>query len=177
MKLSLSIAITIFALTIFGARIYKKIIFKQNVTGYLKRAADANTVELAKGELKLAIDYLEQNELTEGYTSIIYRTPDEDIGFWYRNLKASYNELDILKTTSALEKTNVLIKLRETLVDGGERMRVTVPDGIHVFPNNSGWCLALIFALIIGSYGFIWMAITFDKHAKEKAKQTAGNET
>lgn len=176
MRLLICTAMMVFAISIFGARIYKKIIFKQNVTGYLKRAADANTVELAKEELKRVIDYLELNGLTEGYTSIIYKTPDEDIGFWYRNIKASYNELEMLQTTSALEKTNVLIKLRETLVDGGERMKVTVPEGIHVYPYNTIWCLVLLFALVVGSYGFIWMAIIFDKKAKELASQNAGSE-
>lgn len=43
---------------------------KQNVSGFLKRAADANTIELANQELTKALDYLEANNLTSGYTSI-----------------------------------------------------------------------------------------------------------
>ena len=83
----------------------------------LKRAGDANTVELAKEELAYVISYLDKNNIKEGYTSVLWKTPDEDISFWYRNIIASKAELDSLTNNSALEKTNVLMKLRETLID------------------------------------------------------------
>jgi hypothetical protein len=129
------------ASVIFGFRISKNIEFKQNVSGYLKRAADANTIALANQELTKVIDYLEANNITEGYTSIFYETPNEDISFWYQNLKASQLELTNLQSESALEKTNVLMKLRETLVDNGEKTRVTIPPGLAVYPNNTMWAL------------------------------------
>lgn len=112
--------------------------FDQNCTGYLKRAADANTVEIAKSELTKTIDYLETNNITKGYTSVFYETPDEDISFWYNNLKASQLELSkVNDSTSALEKTNLLMKLRETLLDSGEKGdHLTIPDGLWRYPNN-----------------------------------------
>ena len=39
-----------------------------SMTGYLKRAADANTIILANEEFSKAISYLESNNLTSGYT-------------------------------------------------------------------------------------------------------------
>ena len=135
----IGIILILLASVIFGFRISKNIVLKQNVSGYLKRAADANTIDLANQELLKVIDYLEANNITEGYTSIFYETPNEDIGFWYQNLKASQNELANLNSESALEKTNVLIKLRETLVDNGEKTRVTIPPGLAVYPNNTMW--------------------------------------
>ncbi len=42
--------------------------------------------------------------MTSGYTSILWQTPDEDIGFWYTNLKASQQELQNLQSNNALEK-------------------------------------------------------------------------
>lgn len=129
------------SMAVLGTFIVKKITLKQEVTGFLKRAGDANTVELANGELKKALTYLEQNNLTEGYTSILYRTPDEDVGFWYQNLKASQQELDKLGNSSSLEKTNVLLKLRETVLDSGKKSSVTVPDGLSVFPHNKRWVI------------------------------------
>lgn len=147
MKKTLSFLLIICSVAIFGARISKKIAFKQNVKGYLKRAADANTVELANEELTKVIDYLEANDITSGYTSVLWQTPDEDIDFWYRNLKASQKELQHLGTTSTLEKTNVLIKLRETLLDVGEKTKVTVPEGLSVYPNNKLWAGLTTFAL------------------------------
>lgn len=129
-----------------GVRIYKSITFGIEVTGHLKRAADANTVELARKELEVAVAYLERNNLTSGYTSILYQSPDEDISFWYTNLNVSLKELRRVKPDATqLEVSNVLMKLRETLLDAGEKsVLVTVPDGISVFPHNTiyaiwGW--------------------------------------
>jgi hypothetical protein len=139
MKKLLSILLIASAVGIFAVAIVKKVHLNQNVTGYLKHAADANTIPLANQELTKTIDYLEENNLTEGYTSIIYKTPADDIGFWYQNLKASQEELQNLKPTSALERTNVLMKLRETLTDSGERTKVTYPKGLQFFPNNKLW--------------------------------------
>ena len=120
-----------------GARIINAIQFNRNCEGYLKRAADANTIKLAEQNLKEALNYAEKNTLTSGYTSILWRTPDEDVGFWYQNLKAALTELETLSPeVTPLERSNMLIKLRETLVDHGQSTTVTVPPGISVFPAN-----------------------------------------
>lgn len=138
-----------------GTRIVAHIQFGQNVSGYLKRAADANTIPLAGENLDTALKYIEGRGMTSGSTFIVYQTPDEDVGFWYKNLKASRAELSEIKPeTSLLERTNVLIKLRETLVDHkGSDVKATIPPGIEVFPSNVffalwGWIsgiLALLF--------------------------------
>lgn len=122
-------------------RSVKAINFKQDCGGYLARAANANTVELAIRELARALEYIERNDLTEGYTSVIYRTPDEDIGYWHDNLIASLTELQEIKPdASSLERSNVLMKLRETLMDqGGQGDHLTIPEGISVYPNNSAF--------------------------------------
>ena len=142
---------------------------KQNVSGFLKRAADANTIELANQELTKALDYLEANNLTSGYTSIIWQTPDEDIEFWYKNLKASQNELQKLVSNSAVERTNVLIKLRETLLDVGEKTKVTVPKGLAVYPNNTLWAILLIIGMITGFVGIMIPILEADKKASNNA--------
>ena len=168
MKRVLITILALVSITIFGLRIAEKVEFKQNVTGYLKRAADANTIELAEAELTKVIDYLEANNLTSGYTSILWKTPDEDIDYWYRNLKASQIELQTLESESALEKTNVLIKLRETLVDVGESTKVTVPDDLSVYPNNKLWAVLMFIAIVAGSAAMIIPAVEYDKKIKEK---------
>ena len=43
----------------------KNIQFDRNCGGYLKRAADANTIELAKVELSRAIKYMDENKLNK----------------------------------------------------------------------------------------------------------------
>jgi hypothetical protein len=84
---------------------YRNIKLEQECTGYLKRAADANTIELAASQLQKSTRYLEDNGITQGYTSILWRTPDEDIQFWYENLKDCERQLmNVTDTTSSLEK-------------------------------------------------------------------------
>jgi ABC-type dipeptide/oligopeptide/nickel transport system permease component len=127
---------------VFGSwmavRIVQAVQFNFNCEAYLTRAANANTIELAKVELAKAVNYAEQNNLTEGIVSIFLKNPANDIGFWYRNMKSAYEELEALPDdASALEKTNVLMKLRESITtDDGNGTSVIVPDGIEIYPAN-----------------------------------------
>ncbi len=144
-----------------GARVVNSIVFDRNCEGYLKRAADANTIELAKQNLGVAVKYLENNQLTSGYTSVVYRTPDEDVGFWYENLRASLKELnEVRPDATQLEKSNVLMKLRETLLDEGENGTcVTVPNGMSVFPNNVAYAnWGIVSLLLAGLFGLVALA-------------------
>lgn len=173
MKNIIILLLAVLSITIFGIRISKGITFKQNVSGYLKRAADANTIALANEELTKVITYLEANNITDGYTSVLWQTPDEDVNFWYRNLKASQQELQNLKSESALERTNVLIKLRETLLDSGKKTRVTVPKGLAVYPNNLLWGILLLIAFSCFVIAFVILAVESDKKAKSKKVEQA----
>lgn len=95
---------------------------------------------------------MEREGLTTGYTSILYRTPDEDVGFWYTNIKSSITELErMAPSATQLERSNLLMKLRETLLDqgGSGKTKVTIPRGIIVYPNNMvvafmGWLSAIL---------------------------------
>ena len=172
-KIYLGLLLFILACCIFGVRISKRIEFKQEVSGHLKRAADASTIELAQQELSTVIAYLEKNNLTSGYTSVMWKTPDEDIEFWYKNLKASKAELSNLKSESALEKTNVLMKLRETLVDSGKKTKVTLPKGLHVFPHNKLWAALSFLATLLVISGFVLFAVGADERSKNKKASSA----
>ena len=148
----------------FAGRIYKDIIFGINCNGHLKRAADANTVSIAEKELQTALNYMKANGLTTGYTSILYRTPDEDIGFWYTNLTASLIELQSISAESTqLERSNILMKLRETILDDGEHgSTITTPSGISIYPHNTAWMLWGIISFILNILGACYCFITSD---------------
>jgi len=106
--LVLSIVVTLAMCVWATIRIVKYVNFSLNCEAYLKRAADANTVELAKTELKKAIDYAEENGLTTGVVSIFLKNPVNDIGFWYTNINSAYDELvNLSPDATSLEKTNV----------------------------------------------------------------------
>ena len=154
----LSIIIMVLSLIALTIPIVKSIQLEQNCIGYLERASNANTVETAIEELNYSISYLEENELTTGYTSVFYRTPDEDINFFYKNLVNSRDELmKVDSTTTQMEKTNLLMKLRETLTyDGGDYGTiVTYPDGLSRYPNNGMWMFIISISLLcLFGFGF-----------------------
>jgi hypothetical protein len=147
-----------------GIRIYDNVQFNRNCGGHIKRAADANTIELATQEMTTVITYLENNNMTSGYTSVTYTTPSEDVGYWYKNLKSALGELQkVTPDTPQLTRSNVLLKLRETLLDhssSGET--VTAPDGISVFPSNAGLFWFGWFSFVMAIIGVISWILSFD---------------
>lgn len=159
MKVFISIIVFVLALISPVLTTIKSIQFDQKCGGYLKQAADANSVELAERQLNLAIDYIEQHELTSGYTSVLWNTEDENIEYWYNNLKQCQKELAATKDNSTLENTNVLMKLRESLTDVDQNgTTLTIPYGISRYPNNllygilniiSGIVFVLYFGILI----------------------------
>ena len=159
MKVFISIIVFMLALISPILTTIKSIQFDQKCGGYLKQAADANSVELAERQLNLAIDYIEQHELTSGYTSVLWNTEDENIEYWYNNLKQCQKELAATKDNSTLENTNVLMKLRESLTDVDQHgTTLTIPYGISRYPNNllygilniiSGIVFILYFGMLI----------------------------
>ena len=138
----------------------KHIQFVQDCEGYLKQAADANTAAIALERITKALDYIERNRLTEGYTSVLWTTEDENIGFWYENIKACKAELEACLNSSQLEQTNVLMKVRESLMDGN---KLTVPRGTSRYPNNTSWMIFgwLSIFLIIGGLGIFITAFDY----------------
>lgn len=147
-----------------GVRTYKNIVFGIRCEGHMKRAADANTIELATQEMETVVNYLEKEGMTSGYTSILYRTPNEDLGFLYQNMKMSLEELKkVGPETTQLEKSNILMKLRETLIDAGEHgLKVTVPAGIAVFPNNTAYAVWGLVGLLLAIFGCVIIFLKYD---------------
>lgn len=139
-----------FSLILLTPIVVKYVWFVQNCSGYLKQAADANSIELCKERLDIAIDYLESHDLTNGYTSVLYKTEDENIEYWYRNLKTCQKELQECidnDNTSQLEKSNLLLKVRETLTDNTQNgTEVTIPHGISRYPHNLAFGIIRIIA-------------------------------
>lgn len=149
--LSIAFCLCVASLVVFGAvRFVRSMNFNQGCKVFLKRAADASSVEMAIEELDKGIDYAERNGLTEGIVSIVYRNPRNDVGFWYRNMVTARQELaDLNLDAPSLEKSNVLMRIRESLMDG---TKVTIPDGISIYPHNVAyfwWSLLSVLGIIV----------------------------
>lgn len=138
-----------------GTRIVKSYQFNVGCTQHMARAAHANTIDLATKEMQIVATYMENHNLTSGIVSIFFHQPSNDVGFWYSNMKQSLEELQNIKPdASQLERSNVLMKLRETLLQQGESgSSVIVPDGISIYPNNVAYFMWAILGLILGTIG------------------------
>ena len=152
-------------LIIVGCNVWVKTIdADQTCLGYLKRSADANTVPMALEQLTVARKAMEAKHWTSGYTSVIYKTPDEDVGYWYKNVCESEKEL--LRAAgnskmSQLEQSNVLMKLRETLLDGGEKgVAITCPAGIALYPSNKKYAVLVSVALVFAAIGACFIIVS-----------------
>jgi hypothetical protein len=111
---------------------YNSYKFDVDIGGHMERASNANTIELAIEEMEYVVTNMARRELTKGYTSIAFPEPSEDVGFWYKNMNDSLKELkSVSHNATQLEKSNILMKLRETLHSGSEgREEIAVPTGI-----------------------------------------------
>lgn len=135
--------------------LYTDIDFDRSIGGRLKRAADANSITIAQKELNAALTEIESRKMTSGSTHVLYWTPETDVEFWYENIKSSRDDLSKinLEKSSLMEQTNVLMKLRETLLDEDESVSVTCPNGIARFPNNLKYAVLLVVTTIFALFG------------------------
>lgn len=140
----LCIICIIVPIIVYACGIVHCIEFSVNCTDYLKLAADANSTKLAEKHLTAAIEYLETNHLTFGHTGIIIKSPQNDIGIWYENLKSAQTNLHFLnekEDLTDLEESNALMKLRETLLDEGT---ITHPQHISFYPAHVSWFWSMV---------------------------------
>lgn len=138
--------------------------FEINCGGHLERAASANSVELADTELKSALQYMEENHLTQGNTGCLWSVPSNDVGFWYNNIKSAQTELSTLPANATpLEKTNVLIKLRESIMHHSDNSdKLNCPDGISVFPSNMLYAVFFWIGIILCFVGIVVVKADLD---------------
>lgn len=119
--------------------------YSKGLGGHIRNAQVSNSLELATQEMERIVSYAKDHGYTSGYTSVLYNTPEEDIGFWFRNMEQSLAELKKLSTTDStqLERSNTLLKLHETLGH--------VPEGMANFPDNKmvAWILIIGLALFL----------------------------
>lgn len=131
--------------------------FQQRITGHLKLAADASTIEKARSQLQIALKAIEDKNLVQGSSHAIWSTPGTDMGFWYGNLKDAHTELAKFDDKAPpLVVSNQLMKLRETLLDDtGDGVEVTVPASAWYHPWQKAFLLGEIGAVLLGVVGVI----------------------
>ena len=92
---------------------------------------------------------------------------------WYNNIKACQNELKTATNSSQLEKTNLLMKVRESLTDIGKGDNggtvITIPDGISRYPNNTFWGILRWISWIMFAAGVLLLCIIFANWIEENS--------
>ena len=135
--------------------------FDRDCGDYLKLAGDAPTVSRANDFLKKAISYLEETGKTSGDSGVIFKKkPSNDIKIWYQQLVAAKETTEEILAkgdkASQLEKDNALMKIRETVLDQGEKeTEVTRPDYIALFPYQAIILLSVAAAIVLLGLGAI----------------------
>lgn len=133
-----------------GTEIYLETNFKKNCSQYIELAARSTTVELAKENLANAITFAEDNNLTSGNSSLFVKYPNNDIGFWYKNLVETYSSLEELDGNSALENSNVLIKLESLTAQTDKGSIAIYPNNIYEYPHQlSLFCWGILSAILL----------------------------
>lgn len=164
MKAGVLFVITLTLSLVFGGLLLANYLSLYNkCVGHLERASNANTVEMAIPEMEKALAYVEKKGWTEGYTSLLIRTPDEDLGFWYQNLKSSLEELKTVNdTTSSMTTSNLLMKLKETLIEHSPKdsSGVTYPSGLSRYPYN--WWYAFGGIVLAALWIWFFIKVAFD---------------
>lgn len=137
---------------------YRGMSYDMNCGGYLSQAAAASTVESAKPPLKSALKFLEDHKMTSGNTGIFFSYPQNDVGFFYNNLKSASVELStITPETPPLVQSNVLMKLHEAI-------HAHSPEGISMYPYNVISAIAGLISMLLAFIGIVVILIFVDKY-------------
>ena len=160
--------------TIFGiitimciaSAIISTIYFRVKCETPLRKAALAETLPEAKVNLDKAIQFVEQNQLTTGYSSLFFKEDEYNITKWYAMLKSAQSELNILDVNGydKVEELDALIVLLIKLTDIPENKQcvflndivfistgdiVFVPTGIQLVPLYESIWIVFLFSITI----------------------------
>lgn len=144
------------AMPFFGwaiTRIVKNNRFDNNVTYYIDEADKSNDITYSCEKASIANDYLKNNNLTSGYTSIVSRERDEDLYIFYDSIDKKTNYF-------CLSRNKDYIKLYQEYADmrNMKPHDVSVPQGISIYPYNLFyliWMLVSTTMMIISIIGVV----------------------
>lgn len=176
--LIIALLLTFYTITIIIIDIVLIWRFKIHCEHFLKLAADAPTVELADKYLEKVVSYILKRNLTQGNTAYFIKTPENDLSLWSRQIFEAANlvrELTLKKKegkeVTPLEESNVLMRIRQTILDeAGDRPIMTIPDYIHVYPNQHFFLFSELLGIIFAILAWVYFALKRGWILKRKDK-------
>jgi hypothetical protein len=156
---SIILAVPFFSWSI--TRIVKEKHFDDNCSYHISEALSADGIhtftdnDYAIKEIDTAITYLENNNLTSGYTTITDKVSREDLSIFYNDIKKRSEYFHDLKTKNIddIEKYKMYATMRNL-----HTRELDVPSGISIFPHNTFYCVwayLSIICLILAVIGII----------------------
>ena len=148
----------IIAVMCIASAIISTIFFRIKCETPLRKAALAETLPEAKVNLDKAIQFVEQNWLTTGYSSLFFKDDEYNITKWYATLKSAQSEIDILyvKGYDQVEELDALIALLIKLTDIPENKQcvflndiVFVPTGLQFVPLYESVWIVFLFSITV----------------------------
>ena len=155
-KMSLFASVAFFvAFVIWGAtRLYVSNVFDEECAEYIGAAVTSTNIDSSISDLESAISFAEENELTEGYTSIFGSPPGEDVSRWYDSMVDVRDKLEELRRNDFPTVDLVAVDLLKERSFALTKLHLSAyPKGISVFPHNT---LFLLWGVIsgLGAVGF-----------------------
>lgn len=157
-----------------GARMHKSSDFDARVSDYVVAAYNATTPEEAKLQYDRALSVMKENKMTEGSTSILYPSPEYNVGDWFAKVEKTEKDLtEMLKAPAVVDDKKadpkVLTPWQKSLVEnnvvktkvdtkGNSHASFNAPEDISVHPYTLQYALwfysSLIATLLFGA-GFV----------------------
>lgn len=164
---------------------------------HLERALKTNSVETARKELEIVVNYLEKNQITEGSTSVIswfltlFGLPSfdrsADVGFWYREVKGYSDSLNAMKRKLLYEEQYLILdKMKQRMWIHTRRTKRSLPffksgwharepGGIWLFPYNGAFVLCLLLSIVSFLIGLYILFKHLVKPQREREKEIVKN--
>lgn len=157
-----------------GYALHKHLKKKALFDDYIVAAYKAEDAKTAKKQFRRAMVWIEENGAKEGFTSVSYQSPTDNVNDWYENVANVDDEMDRLVITKDTPQPwrQSMVHHRLVLVDGdGKVTSVQTPRGLYLHPNNRffGWSTAVA---LVGSLTFLTLGgITLRKRMVRKADE------
>lgn len=119
---------------------------RRNFVTPIENAAIANDSALVVENLNQSIIYLERYGLTDGFTSAVFYSKEDDLKFYYKELVSARNNI-----------SSGNLKLPETIYNYNFRS-VQYPDGLESYPYNLWFGIFKIIdvALVVILFGILF---------------------
>jgi hypothetical protein len=149
-------------------RIAKAQRFDDNCVYHLGEAMKStSSADYSKSEMERAVKYIEDRNLTSGFTSIVGNQPDENLSLWYYDIRGKQAYIDHLHDLpSDVRKDQIADHAEYVNAFNMHRKDVDIPNGISIYPYNTLFFVWSMISIVMLLFGIIGVIIFIDQRSK-----------